>query len=84
MSPVTCKLFLHRRLNYYEAKIQMLSAFSWKSAQPRFLKIKIISLFFLRAYNTRRFTRGKAEIVAENLTDPKMSTPYKKAILYRF
>ena len=84
------QLFLHLRLNYYEAKIQMLSVFSWKPAQPRFLmQNKNLSLFFLRAYNTRRFTRSKAEIVAENLTDPiykilKMSTPYKKATLYLF
>ena len=35
------QLFLHLRLNYYEAKIQMLLAFSWKPAQPRFLKLKI-------------------------------------------
>ena len=34
-------LFLNLRLNYYEAKIEMISAFSWKPAQPRFLKIKI-------------------------------------------
>ena len=48
----------------------MLSAFSWKPAQPRLLKIKIKVCFFLRAYNTSRFTRSEAEIVAENLTDP--------------
>ena len=35
------QLFLHLRLNYYEAKIEMISAFSRKPAQPRFLKIKI-------------------------------------------
>ena len=41
------QLFLHLRLNYYEAKIQMLSAFSWKPAKPRFLKIKIKLKFVL-------------------------------------
>ena len=35
------QLFLHLRLNYYEAKIQMLSVFSWNPAQLRCLKIKI-------------------------------------------
>ena len=35
------QLFLHLWLNYYEAKIEMISVFSWKPAQPRFLKIKI-------------------------------------------
>ena len=74
------QLFLHLRLNYYETKIQMLSAFPWKPAQPRFLKIKLKSLFFLRAHNTRHFTRSKAEIVAENLTDPIKSWKGRRLI----
>ena len=32
---------------YYEAKIQVLSVFSWKPAQPRYVKTK--SLLFLEA-----------------------------------
>ena len=40
------QLFLQLRLKYYDAKIQMLSVFSWKPGQPRYAKIK--RLHFLR------------------------------------
>ena len=46
----SCALFLHFRLKYYEAKIQMLSVFLWKPAQRRYVEIKI--LLFVKAYNT--------------------------------
>ena len=44
------QLFLYLWLNYYEAKIQMLSMFSWNLAQLRYVRMKILS--FLEAYNT--------------------------------
>ena len=59
---------VHLRL-IYEAKIQVLSVFSWKPAQlARYVKTK--SLLFLEAYNRTRSTRSEAsQIVAENLTN---------------
>ena len=58
---------VHLRL-IYEAKIQMLSVFSWKPAQPRYLKTK--RLLFLKAYDRTRSTRSEvSQIVAENLTN---------------
>ena len=59
---------VHLRL-IYEAKIQVLSVFSWKPAQPRYVKAK--SLLFLEALNRRRSTRSEAtqNVVAENLTN---------------
>ena len=58
---------VHLRL-IYEAKIQVLSVFSWKPAQPRYVKTK--RLLFLEASNRTRSTRSEAsQIVAENLTN---------------
>ena len=59
---------VHLRL-IYEANIQVLSVFSWKPAQPRYVKTKSIFLF-LEAYNRTRSKRSEAsQIVAENLTN---------------
>ena len=49
------QLFLYLWLKYYEAKIQMLSVFSWILAQPRYVRMKILS--FLKAYNTTSSAR---------------------------
>ena len=58
---------VHLRL-IYEAKIQVLSVFSWKLDQPRYVQTK--SLLFLEGLNRTRSTRSEAsQIVAENLTN---------------
>ena len=58
---------VHLRL-IYEAKIQLLSVFSWKPAKTRYVKTK--SLLFPKAYNkTRSPTSEVSQIVVENLTN---------------
>ena len=56
--------------------------FSWKPAQPRYVKRKIF--LFLKAYNTRSIRSKATEIVVENLTNSfnsgKCRHLFKKAI----
>ena len=60
---------VHLRL-IYEAKIQLLSVFTWKPAKTRYVKLKTKSLLFPKAYNKTRSTRSEvSQIVAENLTN---------------
>ena len=39
------QLFLYLRLKYYEAKIQMLSVFSWNLVQPRNVRMTYFVIF---------------------------------------
>ena len=64
----------------YGAKIQLLSVFSWKPAQTRYVKTK--SLLFLKGYNRTCSTRNEAsQIVAENLTNSIKSTKFRHHIV---
>ena len=60
--------------------------FSWKPAQPRYVKRKIF--LFLKAYNTRSIKSKATEIVVENLTNSiksgKCRHLFKKAMLCPF
>ena len=57
----SCAIILSLSLEYYEAKIKMLSAFSWKPAleKPRYVEIQMF--IFLKAQKIYIFLKARSE-----------------------